>query len=113
LRKIGKEFDIVQYIGIAADEPIRLERIRGTNKVSLLEKYGYTEHDAMDKCKEYNLVSPLYSIGYRGGVGSVLMPTSNVLYTFARSILIIGGNLTTCITILSLPHSSIISRYMT
>ena len=67
LRKIGKEFDIVQYVGIAVDEPIRLERLRGTNKVSLLEKYGYTEHDAMNKCKEYNLVSPLYSMGYRGG----------------------------------------------
>lgn len=67
LSKIGKDFDIVQYVGIAVDEPMRLERLRGTNKVSLLEKYGYTEHNAMDKCKEYNLVSPLYSMGYRGG----------------------------------------------
>lgn len=36
--------DVVQYIGIAKDEPKRLERIANTeNKVSLLEKYGYTE----------------------------------------------------------------------
>lgn len=67
LRKIGKEFDIVQYVGIAVDEPIRLERLRGTNKVSLLEKYGYTEHDAMNICQEYNLISPLYLMGHRGG----------------------------------------------
>lgn len=61
-------YDITQYVGIAIDEPTRLERLKGTNKVSLLDKYGYTEQMAMDKCKEYRLVSPLYSMGYRGGV---------------------------------------------
>jgi hypothetical protein len=60
-------YDITQYVGIAIDEPNRLERLKGTNKVSLLQKYGYTEEMAMKKCKEYNLVSPLYSMGYRGG----------------------------------------------
>lgn len=61
-------YDITQYVGIAIDEPNRLERLKGTNKVSsLLQKYGYTEQMAMDKCKEHNLVSPLYSMGYRGG----------------------------------------------
>lgn len=63
-----KHFDIVQYVGIAIDEPKRLERLEGTNKVSLLQKYGYTEEMAMQKCKEYNLVSPCYSMNYRGGV---------------------------------------------
>ena len=67
LSKMGKGYDIVQYVGIAIDEPIRLARLNGTNKVSLLQKYGYTEQMAMDKCKEYNLLSPLYSMGYRGG----------------------------------------------
>lgn len=63
-----KEYDIVKYIGIAIDEPKRLERLKNVNNVSLLAKYGYTEKKAMDKCKEYNLVSPLYSTGCRGGV---------------------------------------------
>jgi 3'-phosphoadenosine 5'-phosphosulfate sulfotransferase (PAPS reductase)/FAD synthetase len=67
LSKMRKDYDIAQYVGIAIDEPIRLARLNGTNKVSLLQKYGYTEQTAMKKCKEYNLLSPLYSMGYRGG----------------------------------------------
>ena len=63
----NKQYDVMQYVGIAKDEPNRLARLKGTNKVSLLDKYGYTEEMAMGKCKEYNLVSPLYSMGYRGG----------------------------------------------
>ena len=66
LLKMGKSYDVVQYIGIAVDEPIRLARLKGTNKVSLLQKYGYTEQMAMKKCKEYNLISPLYSMGIGG-----------------------------------------------
>lgn len=34
--------DFIRYVGIAADEPKRLERLNGTNKVSLLKRYGYT-----------------------------------------------------------------------
>lgn len=60
------EYNIVQYVGIAKDEPKRLARLKG-NKVSLLAKYDYTEQMAMDKCKKYNLVSPLYSTSCRGG----------------------------------------------
>ncbi len=62
-----KDFDIVSYVGIAIDEPNRLKRLEGTNKVSLLAKYGYTEEMAMAKCEEYNLVSPCYSNSNRGG----------------------------------------------
>lgn len=62
-----KDYDIIQYIGIAKDEPKRLARLKD-NKVSLLDKYGYTEADAMRKCKDYSLISPLYSISRRGGV---------------------------------------------
>lgn len=65
---LSKDYDIVQYVGIAVDEPKRLSRLEGTNKVSLLAKYGYTEAMAMDKCKEYDLVSPCYSMSSRGGV---------------------------------------------
>ena len=88
--KYKKDFDIVYYVGIAVDEPIRLARLKGTNKVSLLAKYGYTEQMAMDKCKEYNLVSSIYSMGYRGGVGFASMPTLNDIYTYARIIPNIG-----------------------
>ena len=59
----------VQYIGIAIDEPKRLERIANTkHKVSLLEKYNFTEEMAKQKCIEYGLLSPIYSFTPRGGV---------------------------------------------
>ena len=65
LENIGGEY--IQYIGIAADEPKRLERLDGTNKISLLEKYGYTEQMAFDLCAKYDLLSPIYEFSSRGG----------------------------------------------
>lgn len=62
--------DIVQYVGIAVDEPKRLARLKDKgriSKVSLLERYGYTEEMAMEKCREYGLLSPIYERGVRGG----------------------------------------------
>lgn len=61
-----KGCEIIQYVGIAKDEPKRLSRLK-RNQVSLLEKLGYTESMAMNKCKEYGLVSPIYAKGSRGG----------------------------------------------
>ena len=58
---------ITQYLGIAADEPKRLERIRGTNKISLLEKYGVIEEEAFAICEKYGLISPTYAYAKRGG----------------------------------------------
>ena len=58
--------DITQYIGIAIDEPKRLDGLEG-NKVSLLAKHGYTEQMAYDLCKKYNLLSPVYDFTKRGG----------------------------------------------
>lgn len=57
----------IQYVGIAADETERLKRLKGTNKISLLEKYGYTERMAYDLCKSYGLLSPIYAFSNRGG----------------------------------------------
>lgn len=71
LKSVGKDY--VQYVGIAKDEPKRLERLEGTNKVSLLAKYGYTEQMAYDLCKRYDLLSPIYDFTNRGGAGSVQM----------------------------------------
>lgn len=58
--------DIVQYVGIAADEVKRLERL-GDGKISLLAKYGYTEAEAAKLCVEYGLLSPIYEFTSRGG----------------------------------------------
>ena len=67
LSKKRKIYNLIEYIGIAIDEPIRLRRLNGVNKISLLAKYGYTEQMAKDKCIEYGLLSPCYSDDYIGG----------------------------------------------
>lgn len=58
--------DTVQYIGIAHDEQERLLRLDGM-KISLLDKYGYTEQDAKQLCREAGLLSPVYEFTGRGG----------------------------------------------
>ena len=58
--------ETVQYVGIAKDEPKRLQRL-GTGQVSLLDKYGYTEQDAKQLCREAGLLSPVYEFTDRGG----------------------------------------------
>lgn len=40
------------YIGIAKDEPKRLQRLQGTNKFSPLEFWGMTEQDCLDYCRQ-------------------------------------------------------------
>ncbi len=62
------DYEYTQYIGIAIDEPKRLDRVvRTTNQISLLQKYGYTEKMAFDLCKKYDLLSPIYDFAPRGG----------------------------------------------
>lgn len=77
--------DVVQYIGIAADEPKRLKRIDGTRKVSLLAKYNYTEQMARELCERYDLLSPVYSFTSRGGVGFVRTHTTTSCGTYERN----------------------------
>lgn len=56
------------YVGIATDEPTRLESLyKRPNDISLLEKYDYTEQKAYDLCNQYGLLSPCYELGNRGG----------------------------------------------
>lgn len=57
----------LQYVGIATDEPRRLARLEGTNKVSLLARYGIDEEKAKDICKAHGLLSPIYDITNRNG----------------------------------------------
>ena len=59
----------IQYVGISTDEPARLISLKKSsgNKVSLLEKYGYTNQMAFDLCKQYDLLSPVYKFTSRSG----------------------------------------------
>lgn len=59
--------DVIQYIGIAYDEPERLERLDRKRQVSLLEKYRLTEWDAVNLCKDWGLYSPVYQFTKRNG----------------------------------------------
>lgn len=65
LRETGDEY--TQYIGIAADETDRLLRLRGTNRVSLLEKYGVAGSEARQLCEKFRLLSPTYNWCKRNG----------------------------------------------
>lgn len=57
----------IQYVGIAADEGVRLKRLNNYNKVSLLRKYGITQRGAYEICAERGLLSPLYEHSPRTG----------------------------------------------
>ncbi len=60
--------DLIQYVGICVDELKRLESLhKQSGRISLLEKYGYTEEMAKQKCVEYGLLSPCYKYSKRGG----------------------------------------------
>lgn len=60
--------DRIEYVGIAVDEPDRLQRLKEKKgKISLLEKYNYTEQHAKDLCEKYGLLSPIYGVAKRGG----------------------------------------------
>lgn len=59
--------DVVQYVGIAIDEPERLVRLGGTNKISLMQKYNVEESMAFQICRKENMLSPIYNISDRNG----------------------------------------------
>lgn len=59
--RAGSICDLLECVGIAADEPRRLARL-GKNKFSILAEKGITEKQAAEICKKYNLLSPIYSI---------------------------------------------------
>lgn len=58
---------VVQYLGIALDEPKRLARLDGITKISPLAAIGWTEADARKWCEENDLLSPIYTTATRGG----------------------------------------------
>ena len=57
----------VQYVGIASDEQERLLRLDRAQKISLLDKYHFTEQDAKKLCLRAGLLSPVYEFTDRGG----------------------------------------------
>lgn len=69
IRRYWKQYteDVTQYVGIAIDEPKRLARLEGTNQVSLLAKYNYTEDMAKQLCIANDLLSPIYDLTNRNG----------------------------------------------
>ena len=63
----GASTNIVQYLGIAADEPARLKRLDGVTKTSPLAAIGWKEADARKWCEQNDFLSPIYTTSTRGG----------------------------------------------
>lgn len=59
--------DVIQYVGIAFDEPKRYERLNPDTHIAPLYDLGITENEAMEICREHNLLSPIYESSFRGG----------------------------------------------
>lgn len=58
--------DIIQYIGIAVDEPKRFHSLSDRKRSPLVE-YGITEKWCRDWCEKNDLLSPIYTTAQRGG----------------------------------------------
>lgn len=58
--------DVIQYIGIAADEPNRFHNLSDTKKSPLVEA-GWDESYCRQWCEENDLLSPIYVNATRGG----------------------------------------------
>lgn len=64
----GADTNIVQYLGIAADEPERIERHKGKIGIVLpLVDIGWDEAYCRKWCEENDLLSPIYTNSTRGG----------------------------------------------
>lgn len=63
----GAKKNIVLYLGIAADEPKRIERHAVPGKVLPLVDIGWDEAYCRQWCQENNLLSPIYTTATRGG----------------------------------------------
>lgn len=63
----GAKKNIVQYLGIAADEPERIKRHSVPGKVLPLVDIGWDEAYCRKWCEDNNLLSPIYTTATRGG----------------------------------------------
>lgn len=70
-----KNDNIVQFVGLAVDEPSRYSRLISKNSLkrsyrSLLFENNLTEQDCFNICEKYGLLSPIYNLDdgiFRGG----------------------------------------------
>lgn len=58
--------DVIQYVGIAYDEPERYERLNHDTHIAPLYDLKITEKEAMEICKQNDLLSPIYETSFRG-----------------------------------------------
>ena len=58
---------VIQYLGIAADEPERIIRHTAQGKVLPLVDIGWSEERCRKWCEDNNLLSPIYTTATRGG----------------------------------------------
>lgn len=65
LRELKRDYEL--YVGIAIDEPDRLERAHRKGQISLLEKFNVKESGTYEILKPYSLLSPTYKFAKRGG----------------------------------------------
>ena len=63
----GADINIVQYLGIAADEPERIKRHTRPGVILPLVEIGWNEAYCRQWCEENNLLSPIYTSAARGG----------------------------------------------
>ena len=66
-RSQGATINIVQYLGIAADEPERIKRHTKPGIVLPLVDIGWDEAYCRQWCEENDLLSPIYTTATRGG----------------------------------------------
>ena len=64
----GAKKNIVQYLGIAADEPERIARHQKPGFKMPLVEIGWDEAFCRQICEENDLLSPIYTTSARGGV---------------------------------------------
>ena len=66
-RSQGAKLNIVQYLGIAADEPERIKRHSKPGVVLPLVDIGWDEAYCRQWCEDNDLLSPIYTTATRGG----------------------------------------------
>ena len=80
----GADINIVQYLGIAADEPERIARHTKPGFLMPLVEVGWDEAYCRQWCEERDLLSPIYTTVTRGGCWFCHNQTVNQLRELRR-----------------------------
>ena len=87
----GEKISVVQYLGLAMDEPERVARYQERKGFKLpLVEIGWDEAYCRKWCEENDLLSPIYTTATRGGVGFVITNRSDSFGCYARTTLTFG-----------------------